>query len=355
MTIDTVNVLLVGDASPLRQRLAKLIDEAPNLCLVGTADSRKSALEFLAQAKPNVVLIDNAMRGGDAFEATRSIMENHPLPIVMCASASCLREAANAFHAIEAGALALVESPPPPPHVDAARLTKELLQSIKLMAGVKVVRRWPRRSGPVPSRPSPKITAASGHSGAVGIGASTGGPLALQTALGGLDKDFPWPVLVVQHITAGFLPGLAEWLSRTTPLQVQIASHGTRPQPGHVYLAPDDFHLSMARDGSMQLTHDPVLNGVRPSIDVLFESLAYHSAPQAIGVLLTGMGKDGAQGLKALHDRGAVTIAQDQQTSVIHGMPGVAIAMNAASQVLPVGEIANALMHLTRRCRSPNP
>lgn len=349
MTIETVDVLLVGDASPLRQRLAKLIDAAPNLCLVGTAGSREAALEFLAKAKPNVVLIDNDMRGCDAFEATRSIMENNPVPIVMCASASCLREAANAFHAIEAGALALVESPPPTPDVDAARLTRELLQSIKLMAGVKVVRRWPRRAAPAP--PRPKITAASSHSGAVGIGASTGGPLALQIALSGLAKDFPWPILVVQHITAGFLPGLAEWLSRTTPLQVQIASHGIRPQPGHVYLAPDDFHLLMARDGAIQLTRDPVLNGVRPSVDVLFESLAEHSAPQAIGVLLTGMGKDGAHGLKTLHDRGAVTIAQDQPTSVIHGMPGAAIALKAASQVLPVGEIAKALMYLTSLCR----
>jgi two-component system chemotaxis response regulator CheB len=176
--------------------------------------------------------------------------------------------------------------------------------------------------------------------------APTGGPPVLQTILGGLPKDFPAPVLVVQHITPGFLPGLAEWLNQTTGLQVHIGSYGMNLLPGHVYLAPDGFQMGLTSGRRLLLTKEDPENGLRPSVAYLFRSLADVCGSAAVGVLLTGMGKDGAAELRRMRDKGAVTIAQNQETSVVHGMPGEAIALNAAMHVLPADKIADQLVAL---------
>jgi two-component system, chemotaxis family, protein-glutamate methylesterase/glutaminase len=178
----------------------------------------------------------------------------------------------------------------------------------------------------------------------VGIGASTGGPLVLQTILATLPKDFAAPILIVQHIARGFLPGMVEWLNQTTGLNVQIATHGVAALPGHAYIAPDDFHLGAASGGRMLLAREPQENGLRPAVSYLFRSLAEVCGANAVGVLLTGMGRDGAAELKLMRDRGAITIAQDRDSSVVHGMPGEAIALGAAVHVLPTERIAGALV-----------
>lgn len=178
----------------------------------------------------------------------------------------------------------------------------------------------------------------------VGIGASTGGPPALQKILAGLPGDFPAPILVVQHIARGFLPGLKEWLKQKTPLGLHIAEHGICPQPGHVYLAPDDFHMGVGSGGRILLAHDAPQNGMRPSVSHLFRSLVETCGAQAVGVLLSGMGADGAAELKLMKDRDAVTIAQDRESSVVHGMPGAAIELGGATYVLPAEKIAEALL-----------
>jgi two-component system chemotaxis response regulator CheB len=158
-----------------------------------------------------------------------------------------------------------------------------------------------------------------------------------------LPKEFPVPLLIVQHIASGFLSGLADWLNQTTGLKVHIAAHGKQPVPGHVYLAPDDFHLAVRTGGVLALNRGELESGLRPSVAHLFRSLADVHGPNAIGVLLTGMGKDGAQDLKRMNNRGAITIVQDRDTSVVHGMPGEAIALGAATHILPVDRIAGAL------------
>jgi two-component system chemotaxis response regulator CheB len=184
----------------------------------------------------------------------------------------------------------------------------------------------------------------------VGVGASTGGPPVLQNILSGLSRDFPAPVLVVQHIARGFLPGMVEWLGQTTGLPVHIASHGTVPLPGHVYIAPDDFHLGITSAGRLLLSREPADHGLRPSVSFLFRSMAEHLGGNALGVLLTGMGRDGADELLRLRERGGFTIAQDRESSVVHGMPGAAIEIGAATQVLPADRIAAALLtEFTRR------
>ena len=348
MSERAIDVLIVDDSEVVRMLLEHLLEGDPRLRVAGSVGGGEAALEFMAKETPHVVLMDIHMEGMDGFEVTRRIMETRPVPIVMCSGVSDPRAVATVFRAYEAGAVAVVEKPAAFGHPHHERLARELVDTVRLMSEVRVVRRWPRDRH-APSTPS-HGTAATGRTGQgvrmVGIGASTGGPPALQTLLGGLPKDFPAPILVVQHITAGFLPGLAEWLGQTTPLHVQIASHGMDPRPGHVYLAPDDFHLGVDSDGRIQLTREAAENGLRPAVDHLFRSLSQRCGTQAIGVLLTGMGRDGARELKAMRDRGGRTFAQDQASSVVHGMPGAAIAIGAAEQVLPVERIADALSRI---------
>ena len=337
-----VSVLVVGDSGAMRMRLVGLLEASPGVRCAGAVDGGQAALEFLLDAMVDVVLLDTHMERMDGYETARRIMETRPLPIVMCSSSKDPDSVAAAFLAYEAGAVAVVEQPVPPGHPEHRRLADALLQTVRLMSEVKVVRRWPQRRTPARHAADPAPVRADG-AWIVGIGASTGGPPALQAVLGGLGKDFPAAVLVVQHITVGFLPGLVEWLAQTTQLRVQVAANGIEPRPGHVYLAPDGSHLGIDRHGRLHLDKGPAEHGLRPSVNHLFRSLARHRGPRAIGVLLTGMGRDGAEGLRAMRDCGAVTIAQDRASSIVHGMPGAAIGLDAAREILPVERIADAL------------
>lgn len=340
-----VQVLVVDGASESLRVLEEIVRGDPELRLAAGVRDGPSALSFLKTRKADVVLMDIHMNGMDGYEATRVIMETCPLPIVLCSAASDPAEVANTFRAFEAGAVAVVGKPGTRTGPEFERLARELRNMVRLMSEVKVVRRWPKL------KPGARKPAPPNGQRIVGIGASTGGPPALQTILAGLPKDFALPVLVVQHIAKGFLPGLAEWLDQTTALQVQVASHGIEARPGHVYLAPDDFHLEIGGEGRIRLTREAPVNSLRPSVDRLFRSMAEQCGRNAIAVLLTGMGKDGASALKTLHECGAYTIAQDRDSSVVHGMPGVAIELGAASAVLHIDQIADALRRLANPTR----
>jgi two-component system chemotaxis response regulator CheB len=250
---------------------------------------------------------------------------------------------------MEAGAVACVEKPVGPPHHDFQAQALQLRQTIKLMSEVKVIRRWPRREATAPKTPPTPLRKGAVRPEIIGMGASTGGPPVLQTILTALPKNFPLPILVVQHIAPGFLTGLAEWLNQTTGFKVHVAAYGTQAVAGHVYLAPDDFHLAVRPGGVLTLNKEMHENGLRPSVNQLFQSLAEVYGSRAVGILLTGMGKDGAAALKNMKDRGAITLVQDRESSVVHGMPGEAIALGAATYVLPADRIAPALATLVHQ------
>jgi two-component system, chemotaxis family, protein-glutamate methylesterase/glutaminase len=348
MRQDKIKVLVADDSQVTRMLLVHLLNADAHIQVVGTVNDGQAALDFLqtATVRPDVVLMDIHMPHMDGFEATRLIMETVPLPIVICTATSDPHELAVAFRSMEAGALACVEKPVASTDKDFERRAGNLLQTIRLMSEVKVVRRWPRsraapnHTPPVEGRKTGSLSPIS----VIGIGASTGGPPVLQTILSGLPKDFPIPLLIVQHIAPGFLPGMVEWLNQTTGLRIHIAAHGATPLPGHAYIAPDDFHMGVASSGRLTLARDGHENGLRPAVSYLFRSLAQTCGAQATGVLLTGMGKDGAAELKLMRDQGAFTIAQDRDSSVVHGMPGEAIALRAASVVLAADRIASALV-----------
>lgn len=346
-----VRVLVVEDSPVMRELLAHLLGADPEIEVTGFANDGEEALEAVREKKPDIVTMDFHMPKVNGLDATRRIMETHPTPIVVVSGSSAREEVTSAFRLLEAGALAVVEKPRGPGHPGHETAARELVQTVKTMAEVKVVRRWARREAPLPAASAPRsvrIEAAVAEARLVAIGASTGGPIVIKTILAGLPGNFAVPVLIVQHIASGFTDGFVEWLGQATGFAVHVASDAVHPLPGHAYVAPDGFQMKLRHDGAIALGRDAPENGHRPSVSCLFRSVATVLGRNAIGVLLTGMGKDGAEELKLMRDKGAVTIAQDRDTSVVHGMPGEAVSLEAALYVLSPAEIAAALAGLVK-------
>ena len=352
MTDIQIKVLVVDDSKTAQMLLVHILEFDKNISVIGTVDTGQAALDFVKQHAPDVILMDFHMPVMDGFEATRRIMETQPVPIVVCSATTDPKDVATTFRMMEAGAVACVEKPVGRAHPDFEQMAAHIRQTVKLMSEVKVVRRWARArvaSAPAPVASPARIDGPLPAVKVIGIGASTGGPQALQEILASLPKAFPVPILIVQHIAQGFLPGLAEWLNQTTGLQIHIAGHGVAVLPGHVYLAPDDFHMGLMPGGRILLSKEEPHNHLRPAVSYLFRSLAGVCGPAAVGVLLTGMGKDGAVELKRLKDTGAVTIVQDRESSIVHGMPGEAIRLQGATHVWPADKIADGLLALVTR------
>ena len=338
-----IRVLVVEDSPVVAQFLIALLNSDPKIEVVGTAANGEEALELVQRTKPDVITMDIHMPRVNGFEATRKIMETCPTPIVVVSGSSSLDEVATNFQAIEAGALAVVARPNGIGHLNHDRSARELLETVKLMAEVKVVKRWPRPRTAPKRAPLTEINRKfPGTIQAVAMGASTGGPLVLQTILSGLPRDFSLPVLIVQHMTSGFVEGFVEWLTKSSGFPVRIAKDGEPLLSGHAYLAPDDFHLGV-RANCVHLSNLARENGMRPAVSFLFRSVQGAFGCNAVAVLLTGMGTDGVEELKLLKEVGAITIAQDKESSVIHGMPGQAIKDGAATHVLSPPSIASLL------------
>jgi two-component system chemotaxis response regulator CheB len=340
-----IRVLVVEKSRAAAEFLTQVLNSDRRIRVVGVAANGEEAVEAAQRMNPDVITMDVHMPKMDGLEATRKIMETCPTPIVIVTGAVNTGEAAINFRAIEAGALAVVVRPNCLDHPDSAAQANELVNTVKLMSEVKVVRRWARRTAAGPAQPEPQavLRQSSGPIQAVAIGASTGGPLALHTILSGLPKEFPLPVLIVQHMTPGFAQGFVDWLADSSRFAVRIATDGERLLPGHAYVAPDDVHMGVRLGNRILLSKDEKERGMRPSVSYLFGSVARVFGANAVGILLSGMGKDGAEELKRLRDAGAVTIAQDEESSVVHGMPGEAIQIGAARHVLPPEAIATIL------------
>jgi two-component system chemotaxis response regulator CheB len=337
-----IKVLVVEDSRVIAEFITHVLNLDPNIQVVGIASDGAEALEAVRRTKPHVVTMDIHMPRMNGFEATRSIMETCPTPIIIVSGSSNMDEVATNFQAVEAGALAVIARPNGLGHHNHDDSAKELVATVKLMSEVKVVKRWFRpKQLPVITRTGILKTIAppSLPIQVVAMGASTGGPLALQTILSGL----PVPVLIVQHMTPGFTQGFVEWLARSSGFPVHMAADKESLLPGHAYVAPDNFHMGVSADRRIVLTQDDRENGMCPSVSFLFRSVKAAFGQNAVGVLLTGMGVDGVDELKGLRDAGAITIAQDEESSIIHGMPGQAIKAGAAMHILPLESIAKAL------------
>lgn len=350
MKTEGIKILVVDDSMVAAMSLTHILESEPGLKVMGTARDGRSAVEYVRCQRPDLVLMDLHMPGMDGGEATRSIMQTNPVPVVICSSVSVPEEMITIFRVLECGALACVEKPLGNGSVEDGRKVASLLRTIRLMAEVKVVRRWnPDRWRTM--RADPVEVVSGGNEPAyqvVGIGASTGGPAVLKAILSGLPSSFPLPVVVVQHIATGFVKGLAEWLDAATSLDVVVAGDGNVLAPGRVYLAPEGRQMAVTRGGGIILADAPAENGWKPSVAHLFRSLRLVYGSASIGVLLTGMGRDGAEELKKLRECGAATVVQHRETCVVNGMPGEAIALGAAMYVLTPGGIVDVLASLAR-------
>ena len=342
-----IRVLISEDSPTSRDLLVHIFNSDPGMRVVDAVSNGEEAVEAVGRSNPNLVMMDVHMPKLDGFEATRRIMSTRPVPIIIV-SETLVDQVDATFQAIEAGALAFVRHPPGLGHPEYTAAAAELIMLARLMAEIKVVRRWarPAREKAITSAKDSAVNIAPADIRLISVGASTGGPIVLQGILSALAPSLKVPLLIVQHIATGFTQGLADWLGQTCGLPVHVAADGEMVLPGHVYMAPEDFHMGIHRHGRITLVKGAPDHGLRPSVSHLFRSAAEAYGRNAVGVLLTGMGRDGAEELKLMREKGAITIAQDESSSVVHGMPGEAIRLDAARFVLSPERIATLLIRL---------
>lgn len=343
-----IRVLIVEDSSVIVEFLQAILTSDPGIEVIGAVSTGEAALEAVKRYRPDVITMDIYMPGMNGFEATRQIMETVPTPIIIVSGNVTPEESAVTFQALEAGALMVLPRPSGIGQADHELTAQKLIQSIKLMSEVKVVRRWPRSGRKKESEPHPAALRqkVSEPIRLIAIGASTGGPQALQTILHELPANFSAPVVIVQHMAAGFIQGFADWLGQSCALPVQLALHEKLLQPGRVYIAPDGYQVELEPGDRLGLRSCGAETPHCPSVSVFFRSVAKVYGRQAVGILLSGMGADGAAELKLLRERGASTIVQDEKSSVVFGMPGKAVSLGAAQYVLNPDQIAEYLKEL---------
>lgn len=343
-----IRTLVAEDSITTRELLVAVLRSDPSIQVVGEAKDGVEAVEMTKQLRPDVVTMDIRMPRLDGFEATRQIMVEAPTPIVVVSGSVDVRDVEVSMHALRAGALTVLPKPPGPESPDFEEQAKRFVDTVKSMSQVKVVRRWPRaREEPLSARSVPVLGV---RPRIVAIGASTGGPAALARILCDLPGDFAVPILVVQHISNGFMDGLAAWLNTAGALRVKLARDREPLEPRTVYLAPDDRHLGVAPDRScIRLSNEAPVGGFRPAASFLFESVARAFGNSVLALILTGMGQDGVDGLRVVRQEGGRIIGQDEDSSVVFGMPGAAASAGLVDMTLPLSAIAPRLVEMVSR------
>ncbi len=336
-----IRVLIVEDSRAQRELLVGLLRAHPRFVVAGTASNGQEAIDATLRLRPDVIAMDIHLPGIDGYEATRQIMQRCPTPIVMISSSNAERRS---VEALAAGAVAVVRKPSGVRGKWGEEDQTNFLTTLRLMAGVRVVTRHPPRA-PLQAQSVQQPKAGLAH--VLAIAASTGGPAAVQTLLQGLDRHYPLPILLVQHIARGFTTAMSDWLNQTVPLPVRIAARGDHMRPGHVYLAPDDHHICIVERNIISLRPSQPHDRYCPSADVLFESVAKAYGGQAIGLIMTGMGDDGARGLAQLRQVGGITLAQDEASCVVYGMPRAAVDRGAVMRIESLSNLAGVIMDLS--------
>lgn len=342
-----IRVLVVEDSPTARELLVYAFDSTPDMRVVATAKDGQEALSAVLKAQPDVVTMDIHMPRMDGLDATRRIMRESPVPIVIISS-TLDSEAAASFRALEAGALAFVPRPAGPNDPMHRRAITELVQTVRLMSEVKVVRRYTGMT------PRAKLCAGEGLDQThdiriIAIGASTGGPPAILELINALPKPGIAPILIVQHMAVGFIESFGGWMKEATGHAVHVAAEGETTLPGHIYIAPDEHHMGIDRQGRLTLSKAAPEYGLRPAVSYLFRTVRETYGAGAAAVLLSGMGKDGAKELLDLKHAGSLTFAQNQDSALVFGMPGEAVKLNAARYVMEPTRIGAMLAAMTER------
>jgi len=339
-----LKIAIVNDVAMAAEALRRVVVSMPNHCVAWMARDGAEAVHRCRLERPDLILMDLIMPVMNGPEAIRNIMANTPCAILVV-TASVGENASQVFEALGAGAIDVVQTPVlrvdgPPEGAAALRFKMDMIA--RQIAGEYRIEKECKLGLDGPPLLRRKC-------GLVAIGASAGGPAALATILGGFPADFPAGVVIVQHIDLQFLPQLAGWLNQQSPLPVRVAVRGDRPQRGVALLAGTGDHLVFLDSESLGYTPEPKASLHRPSVDVFFESIARHWKGDAVGVILTGMGRDGAKGLKSMKDAGFHTIVQDQASCVVYGMPKAATEADAAVETVPMKDIARRLINIFAR------
>lgn len=346
----TIKVLLVEDSPVATLLLQKIINASPDVKIVGCAKTGVEGLELVQKLNPDVICTDLHMPKMNGLEFTKQVMANFPKPILVISASVQEEDTKHVFDVLNAGAVDIFPKPRTGQSSDYDAISQPLLAKIRVLSGIKVFRRK------LPSSPAftPSPSTFSGDNQVknyfgnkvemVAIGTSTGGPQVLAEILGKIPANFSVPIVCVQHISAGFLGGLVDWLNNNCQLKVKVAMTGEKPQAGYLYFPPEKHHLEFDRSGRFFCSSGLPVDGHCPSVTVTFNSCANVFGKNAIGVLLTGMGKDGAQGLLSMYQKGAYTIAQDEASSIVFGMPGEAVRLGAARKVMPSSSIASQII-----------
>ena len=347
-----LRILIVEDSSVVALLLKAIFEQQPDMQVVGHARNGREGVQLAHELKPDVITMDIRMPVMDGFEATRLIMADNPTPIVVISSSVDDEELRITFRAIEEGALAVMEKPRWFTHPDFQSISRDLVDTVRSMSHVKLFR---RRKMERPKDVDIYETAIQQRTKAyelLAVGCSTGGPQVLHQILSMLPVGFPIPIVVTQHMSKGFIGGLVAWLGGNTLLNVKLATQQEQLKAGTIYFAPDNHHLQVVRGPSgltAHLVEGAKINGFCPSVSTMFKSVAKTCQNRAVGVLLTGMGADGADGLLALRGAGGHTVVQDEESAVVYGMPGAAIALDAVDQVVAMSKMPAYLSSIVRK------
>jgi two-component system chemotaxis response regulator CheB len=362
--LSPIKLLLVEDSPVATIVLKRIFNASPEINVVGTACNGLKALELIPKLQPEVICTDFNMAEMNGLEFTQEVMKKYPRPILVSSASVQAGDTQNVFELLKAGALDVFPKPIGGLASDYDRLAHELIAKIKILSGVKVFTRHQKLEQIEKIQKSIKVNQLPIHTyqlpavnyqqsikilnsqtiKLLAIGASTGGPQALHTIISQLPANLPVPIICIQHISEGFLQGLVDWLGSESKLPVKIAAFGEFPQAGTVYFPPEKHHLELDSQGRFLYSKAPPWGGHRPSVTITFKSVANFYGQGAAGVLLTGMGRDGAEGMLTIARLGGLTIAQDEASCVVFGMPKEAIALGAAQHVLPLNAIALLLL-----------
>lgn len=346
MTENKIKVLLIDDSPIVLNILKRILDSSSEVMVIGTAKNGMEGLEQVRFLNPDVICTDLMMPVMDGLEFTKQLMETNPKPILVVSAALQGENETNVFQLLEAGALDVFPKPSGGTEKEYDQIRDRLVSKIRVIKSIPVYKKIKKTNlaDTASFQAIPKQTKSTIKF--LAIGASTGGPNAIQQVIGHLPKDLPVPVLCVQHISDGFIESLVSWLGQNTKLRVKIMQEGEIPVSGTVYFPQNLKHMIIGYDGKLQVSTEPPFNGHCPSVNVMFKSLAKYSGDKTLAVLLTGMGDDGATGLLTIKHMGGKTIGEAESTCVVYGMPKVAKEIGALDIQLPVDKIASHILGL---------
>ena len=340
-------VLVVDDSPLMCKILTNIVNCDPQMIVAAVANDGKEAVDLVPRLKPDIITMDMDMPVMDGLEATKQIMASNPTPILIVASTVFKAGMEKVFKAISYGALDVIDKKELE-LVGQKKSGEALIAKIKFLTGVRVVERHLGKLRKERSIVDLKASTKEVSDRIVAVVASTGGPQALLEVLKRLPEDFPCGIVIVQHITSGFLSGLVDWLAKECKIKVKIGEDSEEIRPGVAYMAPDNFQMRVEESGKISLSNEPAQGGHRPSGDVLLESVARIYGKGSVAAILTGMGRDGATGMKTIKQFYGKTIAQNEKSCVVFGMPKAAVEMNVIDKVLPLERIAEEIVSMVR-------